>query len=157
MKAFWGRLSDREKLFVAAGAAIVAVLAIFQLIVAPAIDWRSNMTEKRASAQELYRLVAEASASAGVAAAASGVDLETPILNVLTQTTGEFSITVNYRNATGAAAVDANVAAPPEKLFDWLRAIEARYGVTVASADIARGASGEEAQAQLTLVRRTAE
>ena len=52
--------------------------------------------------------------------------------------------------------VDANVAAAGDRLFNWLRALEARYGVSVAAADIARSADGENVQAQLTLVRRTA-
>lgn len=157
MKEFWARLSDREKLFVGAGGAVAALIILLQLILAPAIGWRRDMTQKRESAEDLYRLVSEASASAGVAAAAAGVDLDTPILNVLTQTTGEFSIVVNYRNARADGAVEANVAAPAEQIFAWLRALEARYGVTVATADIARSASGEEAQAQLTLVRRAAQ
>jgi type II secretory pathway component PulM len=157
MREFWARLSDREKLFVGIGGAVVAVIALLQLILAPAINWRADMVQRRESAQDLYRLVSEASASAGVAAAAAGVDLNTPILNVLTQTTAEFAIVVNYRNARADGAVEANVAAPAEKLFEWLHALESRYGVTVATADVARSATGTEAQAQLTLVRRTAQ
>ncbi len=157
MRDFWARLSSREKLFVGAGGAIAAIVILLQFILAPALGWRAGMTQKRESAEELYRLVSEASASAGVAAASAGVDINTPILTVLTQTTGEFSITVNYRNARADGAVEANVAAPAEKIFEWLRALDARYGVIVAAADIARSASGDEAQAQLTLVRRTAQ
>jgi type II secretory pathway component PulM len=156
MKAFWQRLSDREKLFVGAGGAIVAVIILLQLIIAPAAGWRSIQSNNRKGAEDLYRLVSEASASAGVAAASAGVDLETPILNVLTQSTGEFQIVVNYRNGRSDGGVDANVAARPDKLFEWLRAIEGRYAVTVAAADIARSANGEDVQAQLTLIRRTA-
>lgn len=155
MKEFWDRLSSREKLFVGAGGAIVAALVFLQLILAPAIGWRADMSQKRESAEDLYRLVAQASSSAGVAAAAAGVDIETPILTVLTKTTGEFSINVNYRNARDDGAVEANVAAPADKIFEWLRALDARYGVIVAAADIARSPAGDEAQAQLTLVRRT--
>jgi type II secretory pathway component PulM len=153
MMQFWNRLSSREKLFVGVGGAIVAVIIVMQLIVGPAIAWRKDQAEKRERAEDLYRIVSAASTNAGIAAAQAGVDLKTPILNVLTQTTGEFSIAVNYRNARPDGAVEANVAAPAEKLFDWLRALEARYGVTVAAADIARSPSGEEATAQLTLVR----
>lgn len=155
MKEFWARLAGREKLFVGAGAAIAAAIILLQFILAPAMGWRADMTLKRKSAEDLYRLVSEASASAGVAAASGGADINTPILNVVTQTTSEFSINVNYRNARADGAVEANVAAPADKIFEWLRALDARYGVIVAAADIARSASGDEAQAQLTLVRRT--
>lgn len=157
MKDFWNRLNEREKIFVGAGGAIAALIILVQLIILPAVNWRADMTQRRESAKDLYRMVSEASASAGVAAAAAGVDLQTPILNVLTQTTGEFSIVVNYRNARPDGAVEANVVAPSSKIFEWLGALESRYGVTVAAADIARGASGAEAQAQLTLVRRAAQ
>lgn len=157
MKAFWNRLSGREKIFVGVGGAIAALIALIQLAIAPAIGWRADMTARRENAEDLYRLVSEASASAGVAAAAAGVDLDTPILNILTQTTGEFSIVVNYRNARADGAVEANVAAEPENIFEWLRALESRFGVTVAAADIARGAAGAGAQAQLTLMRRAAQ
>lgn len=156
MKEFWNRLSSREKIFVGAGGMIAAVIVILQLVIGPAISWRKDQAEKRARAEDLYRIVSAASANAGVGAAQAGVDLTTPILNVLTQTTAEFSIAVNYRNARADGAVETNVAAPAEKLFDWLRALEARYGVTVAAADIARSPSGDEATAQLTLVRQAA-
>ena len=155
MKDFWARLSSREKLFVGAGGAIAAVIIVLQLILAPALGWRAGMTQKRESAEDLYRLVTEASASAGVAAASAGVDLNTPILTVVTTTTGEFSINVNYRNARADGAVEANVAAPADQIFKWLRALDDRYGVIVAAADIARTPAGDEEQAQLTLVRRT--
>lgn len=155
MKAFWDRLSDREKLFVGVGGAIVAALAFIQFMIAPAFGWRAGMSDKRERAEELYGLVSQASANAGVVAAGAGVDLQTPILNVLTQSTGDHKIQVNYRNARPDGGVEANVAADPQKLFDWLGMLERQYGVTVASADIARATSGEGVQAQLTLVRRT--
>ncbi|MCB2114540.1 MAG: type II secretion system protein M [Parvularculaceae bacterium] len=155
MIAFWNRLSDREKLFVAIGAVIAAIVIILQLIVAPALGWRESASERRDRAEDLYRLVSEASASAGIVAQATGVDLDTPIINALTQTTAEFAVTVNFRNARDDGGVEANVTAGGERLFDWLRALEARYGVSVAAADIARSADGESVQAQLTLVRRT--
>jgi type II secretory pathway component PulM len=157
MTAFWERLSEREKLFVGVGGAILAMLAVLQLILAPAFGWRHGMSEKRQRAEDLYGIVSEASANAGVVAAAAGVDLATPALNVLTQSTGEYQIEVNYRNAREDGGVEANVAADPQKLFEWLRTLESRYGITVASADIARASSGEGVQAQLTLIRRASQ
>lgn len=156
MKEFWERLSAREKLFVGVGGAVVALLAVLQLVIGPAISWRARMTDKRETAEQLYGLVAQASATAGASAAAAGVDLSTPILNVLTDTTGEFGVVVNYRNGRPDGGVDANVVADPAKLFDWLKALETKYGISVAAADIARGAGDAGAQAQLTFVRRVA-
>jgi len=155
MRAFWERLSEREKLFVGAGGAVLAAFALLQFIVVPALGWRQNMSEKRQRAEDLYGIVSEASANAGVVAAAAGVDLSTPALNVLTQSTAQYQIEVNYRNAREDGGVEANVAADPRKLFEWLGALESRYGISVASADIARASSGDGVQAQLTLIRRT--
>lgn len=155
MKDFWKRLSDREKLFVGVGGAIAAVVIMLQLVLSPILGWRESQALERQRAEDLYRLVSQASV-AGEAGGGEGADISTPILNALTQTTGEFSITVNYRNARGDGAVETNVTAPADKIFDWLRALNVRFGVTVAMADIARSASGEEVQAQLTLVRSAA-
>jgi type II secretory pathway component PulM len=156
MRAFWERLSDREKIFVAVGAAVALLIAVAQLIISPALGWRASMDEKRGLAEELYGLVSQASAAAGVGAAAAGVDLETPILNVITQSTAQFDVEVNYRNARPDGGVEANVTASPDKLFDWLSTLENRYAISVAAADIARSAAGDGVQAQLTLIRRAA-
>jgi type II secretory pathway component PulM len=76
---------------------------------------------------------------------------------VLTQTTGDHSITVNYRNARPDGGVDANVAADAEPFFEWLALLEARYGVTLVVADIGRSADGTGVEAQITLVRQAAQ
>jgi len=153
VRAFWEKLSPRERVFVMAGGAIVGLLVLLQLIVAPAIGWREAMKAKRAGAEDLYRLVASASANAGGAAASAGADLSTPIINVVTDTAAAGGVEISFRNARPDGGVDATIAADPEKLFDWLRTIESRYGVTVAAADIAREKDGR-VRAQLTLARR---
>ncbi len=153
MKAFWDRLAPRERLFVIAGGAIAGLLVLLQLIIAPAVGWREAMKTKRAGAEDLYRLVAGASASAGAGAANANADLATPIINVVTDTASANGIEISFRNARPDGGVDAAIAADPEKLFEWLRQLEASYGVTVTAADIAREKSGG-VRAQLTLARR---
>ncbi len=153
MKAFWERLAPRERLFVLAGGALAAALIVLQLIIAPALGWREAMKSKRTGAEDLYRLVASASASAGGAATSAGADLSTPIINVVTDTAGAGGVEISFRNARPDGGVDATIAADPEKLFEWLRTLEERYGVSVAAADIARE-KGAGVRAQLTLVRR---
>ncbi|MEZ5921728.1 MAG: type II secretion system protein GspM [Parvularculaceae bacterium] len=152
MTAFWQNLSDREKLFVVFGGAIVAVLLSVLLILRPAINWRSNMHERRAAAEDLYRLVSKASENSAPGAAAAGVDLNTPLLNVLTSSAAASNVEVSYRNARADGGVDANLTAAPQDLFAWLKILDERYGVMVASADIAREQQGG-VRAQLTLVR----
>jgi type II secretory pathway component PulM len=156
MRDFWAKLTSRERLFVRAGGAIAGAFAILLLVISPAMNWRSSMAQRRDSAEDLHRLVAEASALAGVGAAAPGVNLEAPIQNVLTESSGQHAIIVNYRNVRPDGGVEANVVAGPRELFDWLRALEVQYGVSVATADIARIESGDKVTAQLTLVRRKA-
>ncbi|MFN0023018.1 MAG: type II secretion system protein GspM [Parvularculaceae bacterium] len=152
MKAFWERLAPRERLFVIAGGCIAGLLVLMQLIIAPAIGWREAMAAKRSGAEDLYRLVANASAASGGVAVA-GADLTAPIINVVTETAASNAVEITFRNARPDGGVDANVAADPAKLFEWLRMLESRYGVMVAAADIAREKDGG-VRAQLTLARR---
>lgn len=153
MKAFWEKLAPRERLFVMAGGAIAALLILVQIIIAPAVGWRRSMAEKRSGAEDLYRLVSSASVNAGGAALSAGADLTTPIINVVTDTAAAGGIEISFRNARPDGGVDATIAADAEKLFDWLRMLESRYGVSVAAADIARDKDGG-VRAQLTLIRR---
>jgi type II secretory pathway component PulM len=153
VRAFWDKLSPRERVFVIAGGAVVALLILVQLIIAPAAGWRRAMAEKRDGAEDLYRLVASASANAGGAAQNSGADLASPIINAVTDTATAGGIEISFRNARPDGGVDATIAADPEKLFEWLRTLEERYGISVAAADIAREKGGG-VRAQLTLVRR---
>lgn len=153
MKAFWEKLAPRERVFVMAGGAIAALLILIQLIITPAVGWRRSMAEKRVGAEDLYRLVASASANAGGGALSAGADLSAPIINAVTDTAAAGDVEISFRNARPDGGVDATVAADAEKLFEWLRTLEARFGVTVAAADIAREKDGG-VRAQLTLVRR---
>ncbi len=153
MKAFWDRLAPRERMFVMAGGVIAGALILLQLIIAPALGWREAMKTKRTGAEDLYKLVASASASVGGTAATAGADLSTPIINVVTDTAGAGGVEISFRNARPDGGVDATVAADPEKLFNWLRTLESDYGVSVAAADIAREKDGG-VRAQLTLARR---
>lgn len=153
MRAFWDRLAPRERLFVIGGGAILGLLVLLQLIIAPAIGWRENMKLKRAGAEDLYRLVASASATAGGGPATAGADLSTPIINAVTATAASGGVEISFRNARPDGGVDATIAAEPEKLFEWLRTLENGYGVSVTAADIAREKSGG-VRAQLTLARR---
>ncbi len=153
MRAFWEKLSQRERVFVGVGGAIAGLLVLFQLIVAPAVGWRQSMAEKRDGAEDLYRLVASASASAGGATQDAGADLTSPIINVVTDTAAAGGVEISFRNARPDGGVDATVSAESEKLFEWLRTLESRFGVTVAAADIAREKDGG-VRAQLTLARR---
>lgn len=154
MKAFWEKLAPRERLFVIAGGAIAGALILLQLIIAPAVGWREAMKSKRAGAEDLYRMAATASAAAGATPASAGADLTTPIINAVTDTAAANGVEISFRNARPDGGVDATVAADPEKLFDWLRTLESRFGVTVAAADIAREKGGG-VRAQLTLARRS--
>lgn len=153
MRAFWEKLSSRERVFVMAGGAIAGLLVLVQLIVAPAVDWRRSMAQKRDGAEDLYRLVASASANAGGATQSPGADLAAPIINAVTDTAAASGVEISFRNARPDGGVDATVTADSEKLFEWLRTLESRFGVTVAAADIAREKAGG-VRAQLTLARR---
>ena len=155
VKAFWEKLAPRERVFVMIGGTVAALLILVQIIIAPAVGWRRSMADKRVGAEDLYRLVSSASANAGGAALSAGADLTTPIINVVTDTAAANGVEISFRNGRPDGGVDATISADSEKLFDWLRTLETRYGVSVAAADIAREKDGG-VRAQLTLVRRGA-
>jgi type II secretory pathway component PulM len=155
VKAYWEKLSQRERVFVIAGGVAAGFLLFAQLIVAPAISWRQSMAEERESAEDLYRLVTNANANAGGAVNVSSADLTSPIINAVTDSAAASGVEISFRNARPDGGVDATVTANSEKLFEWLRTLENRFGVTVAAADIAREKDGG-VRAQLTLARRGA-
>jgi type II secretory pathway component PulM len=154
MNAFLERLTPRERIFVIGGAAFVAALIAAQLIIGPLLAWRSNAAERRAGAEDLYRLVAEAGALGGGAASASiSAKAATPVRNAIADSAAAEKISLTYVNARPDGAVEANATASSEALYRWLGALDRDYGVMVVAADIARESSGAGLRAQLTLSR----
>ncbi|MEZ5897483.1 MAG: type II secretion system protein GspM [Parvularculaceae bacterium] len=157
MNEFWTKLSERERIMVGVGGAVVAAFVLIQFILVPIIGWRDEMGRKRDNAIAFYEVVARASALAGAAGASAGADTSTPVRNVVSQSAARAGVELNFVNQRPDDGVDVNASAEPAALYAWLAALESEHAIAVAVADIARE-SGEDGKvrAQLTLVRRAA-
>lgn len=141
MKAFLARLSNRERLFVHVGGGVIALLVFIQFMLSPLIEWRTSQREDLDRMRDLHRLVTAAAANAG-APGQSGVDRDTPLRTVVTQTSQTASVNLNLVNVREDGNVEV-VASTSDSaaLFAWMALLESRYGVRVESADLARDAN----------------
>ncbi len=157
MTEFWTKLSERERLMVGVGGAVVAVFILIQFILVPIIGWRDEMGQKRDNAVAFYELVARASALAGGAGASTEAETSTPVRNVVSQSAARAGVELNFVNQRPDDGVDLNASAEPAALFAWLATLETEHAIVVAVADIARESGDDgKVRAQLTLVRRAA-
>ena len=154
MNAFLERLSERERLFVSVGGAVVALVALLQFAAFPLLRWRADMAERRTNAETLYLLVAEAGAARGGAASATlSPKAATPVRNAIADSAKAERVELSYLNARPDGAVEANAAAASDALYRWLGALSRDYGVVVIAADIARDQNDGGLRARLTLSR----
>ena len=153
MKAWWLKRTPRERIIVAAGGAIIALLVCFQLILSPLMAWRVDAARKAETAESDYRLVYRSAALAVPAKPVGGDD--TPIRNVLTDLAGQFGVSLTFVNALADGSVDIQGGpVPPEDVFRFLSALETQHGINVVAADIARAADDpEKVRIQATLSR----
>lgn len=153
MKAWWLKLSPRERIIVAAGVATIALLVCLQLVLSPIMAWRANAAHRAETAESDYRLVYRSAALAVPAKPASGDD--TPIRNVLTDLAGQFGVSLTFVNALADGSVDIQGGpAPPDDVFRFLSSLETQHGIKVVAADIARAVDDpEKVRIQATLSR----
>ncbi|MEM8936325.1 MAG: type II secretion system protein GspM [Pseudomonadota bacterium] len=151
MSEFWRNLSERERILVKVAAALGALLAVSQLILAPLSAWRADQKRDLAQAESLYTLVTQAAAAspAGAFAQSDASSLRAAVL----QTAAEAGVQLNYVNVRADGAVETSaVLADPDTLFSWLDALRRDHGARVINADIAREpAQPSRVRAQLTL------
>jgi type II secretory pathway component PulM len=154
MNAYFERLSQRERLFVSIGGAVVALIALLQFALFPMLRWRSDMADRRTSAETLYLLVAEAGAAGGgQALSSSSPKAAVPVRNAIADSAKSEKVELSYLNARADGAVEANASGASDAIYRWLGALSRDYGVVVVAADIARDQSGGALRAQLTLSR----
>lgn len=153
MKAWWLKRTPRERVIVAAGGAVIAVLACLQLVLSPLMAWRADAGRRAETAQSEYRIVHRSAALAQPAKPASGDN--TPIRNVLTELAGQFGVSLTFVNALADGSVDIQGGpVPPDDVFRFLSALETQHGVKVVAADIVRAADDpEKVRIQATLSR----
>ncbi|MEL7491306.1 MAG: type II secretion system protein GspM [Pseudomonadota bacterium] len=155
MSAFWRNLSDRERLMVTVGGAIVAVCLFLLLIVNPITSWRSAAADRATAAERNYAMVRQAAAKQPTTDVAADIDADTPVRIVLSQTTNQLGFSLTSINPLPDGNVSAsanNVSA--DQLFAWIGDLQSNYGIAIVTADIARDTENpENVRAQITFGR----
>jgi len=155
MTVFWQNLSDRERLLLLVGGIIVSLCLLILLVIGPAMSWRSASTERALIAERNYEMVRQAASQQPTSSPSDQIDTETPVRIVLSQTTSAsgFSLTsINPLPDGNVSASASNVNA--DQLFAWIGDLQARYGVVVVTADIARDVDNPgNVRAQITFGR----
>ncbi|GAB4533816.1 MAG: hypothetical protein Kow00133_21500 [Amphiplicatus sp.] len=137
MTAWWNGLTARERALVAIGGVLAALLSLIQFVIVPIADWRAAAHREAQAAETTYRLVAEAAALGGGARAAP--EEAVPIRNAVVQAARDNGVPLTFLNPRPDGDVEAQAnEVDPENLYRMLAVLEARYGVEVARADIAR-------------------
>lgn len=154
MSAWWQDLSPRERIMLYVAAALAGVLVLSLGVIRPLADWRENAKSSVSSARDAYELTAAAAAVSGGQAPAQQ-SVQTPLRQIFVSTAAAAGIELvrigsedNNQLEIQIAPVDGDV------LFAWLSDLEARYGVTVAFADIARDDAGQVNAQVLVFERR---
>lgn len=152
MKAWWLGLSERERIFVAGGAAIIAVLAAAMLVVKPLANWREAALQRVETAERDYRLVHRSAALAPVSSAAND---ETPVRNIVNQAARAQNITLTFVNALedGSVEIQAGPLAP-DVVLEFFATLERAHGIRATTADIVRaGGEAGDVRVRATFVR----
>ena len=145
MIAWWQGLSERERLIVGVGGAVAALLFVFQFMVKPVANWHAGMSSRADVASQEYALVTSAAAAgARVAAPSDSANTNVPLRQALTLSAAAAQIDLVRVGAEVDGQIEAQPSAvEPERLFQWIAALDSRYGISVAFADIARVEDGE--------------
>lgn len=154
MKAWWLKLSSRERIFVFAGGGVIAVLAVLQLVLSPLMAWRASAAHRAETAESDYRLVYRSAAIAEPAKPEGAGDGRS-VRTVLTEIAGESGVALTFVNALADGSVEIQGGpASPDDVFAFLSALESRHGVRVTAADIVRASDDPaKVRVQATLSR----
>lgn len=154
MNGWWLARSPRERLLLMAGAALIGLLVLSQLVIGPLIDWRDDARARVGAAEREFNIVYDA-AAAPVRSPAAGAQSSIPIRNALNQSAQRFGVPLTFVNAQPDGSVQVQAGpVEPERVFQLFDHLQSQFGIRASTADMAR-ASGEPAMIRLqaTLVR----
>ena len=153
MNAWWRGLTVRERIIVAVGAGLLALLACFQFVFSPIMGWRAESETRAERAAADYQLVRRAASLAQPGGEAPTSD--TPIRNALTDLAARYGVPLVFVNALSDGSVEMQGGpADPAAVFELFATLESEEGVTVTVADIARAVDDpSKVRLQATLAR----
>ena len=142
MAAWFKNLSERERLFVGVGGAVLGMAIIFQFLMVPLMDWRTKLNGRADRAKQNYETVLQA-AELRTTNAANAPKHNVPLRTALTQTASAAGIDL----VRVGADVNGQIEVQPsgvddETLYQWFGTLQLEYGVYVSFADISRDSDG---------------
>lgn len=156
MKTFWQERSPRERLFLMAGAVLLAGVLLVQFVLVPAIDYRDDA---RRSYERASAMLADIRAGAGEAMALRQARAERPdggdssIRAVAGGTARRIGIAMTRLQPDGDGGLNVWFDdVDSELLYRWILEIRREHGVGIAMATIRKNADRPTVRAQVLLV-----
>jgi general secretion pathway protein M len=147
----WQALSQREKTLVAAAAALIALLILWFVIIAPIRAAKTGGLAAYQDARQTYAVVQRAAARGAAQPAAASTDQ--PLRTVLAQTADQTGIVID-RYDIQADQVNLTVGnTDMGTLYRWLRLLSEQHGVTVAEGTVRPTGEEGSVTARLTVER----
>lgn len=154
MIQWWQDLSARERMLVAVASGLAALLLVSLGVVRPLADWRADAAYKARTARDAYELTAAAAAVSGGGALLEAAGASTPLREAVLASAAAAGVDLIRIGSEQSGQIEIQAApAPGDTLFGWIAALESRYGVAVAFADMTRG-DGGQVNAQLLVFER---
>ena len=141
MSGWWNDLSSRERLLVIIAGVLAGVLLLSLGIMRPLAEWRASAASNANAARSAYELTAAAAAVAGgrdESATPSG-----SLRDALVASTRAAGIVLVRIGSDADNRIEVQIEpVAADIFFAWLAELENRYGVTLSTADLARGQGG---------------
>ena len=142
MMDWWRDLSRREQTLLMTAGALFLVLFVSLAVVRPIAQWRGDAAQRAERSRDGYELVASA-AAVGAGEASPAARASTPLRQAITASASAARIDLVRIGAEANGQIEVQPQpVDGEQLFQWLAALESRYGVTVAFADMSRDDGG---------------
>lgn len=156
-RAALDKLAPRERLLVVTAAAVLGVLILYLAIWEPLVKAHQRRSEALADARALAQRIETAAALASSRRGAGG-DRNANLLAVIDQSSRQPVLGKAPSRVQPDGSGDKSVKiwfedVPFDNLLRWLGELQTRYEISVASAEISRGAAPGAVSAQLTLSR----
>ena len=142
MTEWWRDLSRREQILLMIAGALFVLFFLSFAVVRPIAQWRGDAAQRADQARDGYELVASAAAIGG-GEASPAARASTPLRQAITASASAARIDLVRIGAEANGQIEVQPQpVDGEQLFQWLAALETRYGVTVAFADMSRDDGG---------------
>ncbi len=147
MTAWFTALSQREKLLIVGGAALIGVVLFAMMVMGPVLRFQSTARLAYDDASTTYQLVARAAESPS---GDNSLD-SSAMRSILTRTAGRSGVVINRINSNGAE-IDLSISnINTGRLYGWLGLLQLEHKIVVREAQIRPSNDGSTVTARLTM------